>query len=151
MRKKAVERAKKLKKLTNRVRDIVDPNNKQSHHKKLKQLDKLLHDLNKLAMEEGQLDHSAGAAGMALLEQIRQLFDTFTLGENVFGTFTFDDIPKDLRNIREKLQEKREIALGKRLVGDLDQLLNIELSHSCLLYTSPSPRDRTRSRMPSSA
>ena len=27
----------------------------------------------------------------------------------------------------------------------------IELSISCLLYTSPSPRDRTRSRMPSSA
>ena len=25
------------------------------------------------------------------------------------------------------------------------------LLHSCLLYTSPSPRDRTRSRMPSSA
>ena len=25
------------------------------------------------------------------------------------------------------------------------------LSYSCLLYTSPSPRDRTRSRMPSSA
>ena len=25
------------------------------------------------------------------------------------------------------------------------------LEHSCLLYTSPSPRDRTRSRMPSSA
>jgi len=25
------------------------------------------------------------------------------------------------------------------------------LSHACLLYTSPSPRDRTRSRMPSSA
>ena len=27
----------------------------------------------------------------------------------------------------------------------------VELSHICLLYTSPSPRDRTRSRMPSSA
>ena len=26
-----------------------------------------------------------------------------------------------------------------------------ELPSSCLLYTSPSPRDRTRSRMPSSA
>src|SRR5665811_1725516 len=25
------------------------------------------------------------------------------------------------------------------------------ISHRCLLYTSPSPRDRTRSRMPSSA
>ena len=27
----------------------------------------------------------------------------------------------------------------------------LELSLACLLYTSPSPRDRTRSRMPSSA
>ena len=29
--------------------------------------------------------------------------------------------------------------------------LNQALLKSCLLYTSPSPRDRTRSRMPSSA
>jgi len=27
----------------------------------------------------------------------------------------------------------------------------VDLAESCLLYTSPSPRDRTRSRMPSSA
>ena len=27
----------------------------------------------------------------------------------------------------------------------------LELTQDCLLYTSPSPRDRTRSRMPSSA
>ena len=26
-----------------------------------------------------------------------------------------------------------------------------DTKHTCLLYTSPSPRDRTRSRMPSSA
>ena len=31
--------------------------------------------------------------------------------------------------------------------GSLDRLLKKD----CLLYTSPSPRDRTRSRMPSSA
>ena len=29
--------------------------------------------------------------------------------------------------------------------------INILISQACLLYTSPSPRDRTRSRMPSSA
>ena len=34
-------------------------------------------------------------------------------------------------------------------VGDQGQ--GIEPAHRCLLYTSPSPRDRTRSRMPSSA
>ena len=27
----------------------------------------------------------------------------------------------------------------------------VKANHACLLYTSPSPRDRTRSRMPSSA
>ena len=31
------------------------------------------------------------------------------------------------------------------------QVQNFTLSNTCLLYTSPSPRDRTRSRMPSSA
>ena len=29
--------------------------------------------------------------------------------------------------------------------------LNTVIPYTCLLYTSPSPRDRTRSRMPSSA
>ena len=32
-----------------------------------------------------------------------------------------------------------------------DRLLAFAKTQSCLLYTSPSPRDRTRSRMPSSA
>ena len=35
---------------------------------------------------------------------------------------------------------------------ELDRLIReFDLSDTCLLYTSPSPRDRTRSRMPSSA
>ena len=32
-----------------------------------------------------------------------------------------------------------------------DDTVELALNYSCLLYTSPSPRDRTRSRMPSSA
>ena len=32
-----------------------------------------------------------------------------------------------------------------------ENAINYCLSKACLLYTSPSPRDRTRSRMPSSA
>ena len=35
--------------------------------------------------------------------------------------------------------------------GDQDALMAVYLKKDCLLYTSPSPRDRTRSRMPSSA
>src|SRR5678809_299081 len=32
-----------------------------------------------------------------------------------------------------------------------DKILGLDLSMGCLLYTSPSPRDRQKSRMPSSA
>ena len=44
---------------------------------------------------------------------------------------------------------------GVRLIeageGTLDYFTTIPAAFTCLLYTSPSPRDRTRSRMPSSA
>ena len=36
----------------------------------------------------------------------------------------------------------------KQILGNRE---NIEYFHICLLYTSPSPRDRQKSRMPSSA
>ena len=49
-----------------------------------------------------------------------------------------------------KASRKRRIALGAGVqVQEVNRLLN-QFEH-CLLYTSPSPRDRTRSRMPSSA
>ena len=38
-----------------------------------------------------------------------------------------------------------------QLICDLSNICNSNGIWSCLLYTSPSPRDRTRSRMPSSA
>ena len=43
----------------------------------------------------------------------------------------------------EKIQESIAQSISDLSIGDR--------SYSCLLYTSPSPRDRTRSRMPSSA
>ena len=56
---------------------------------------------------------------------------------------------------------KDEEILRLRSLGKVSKLEEIMISkkpkafsgiaHTCLLYTSPSPRDRTRSRMPSSA
>ena len=47
------------------------------------------------------------------------------------------------------------VFLDKNKDGDLDQWSyyknGIEVYRDCLLYTSPSPRDRQKSRMPSSA
>ena len=52
--------------------------------------------------------------------------------------------------------ELRDLALIKRALDDLalSYQENQRYTHvwsGCLLYTSPSPRDRTRYRMPSSA
>ena len=42
-------------------------------------------------------------------------------------------------------------SIGADRLRDLHMLQDMALPELCLLYTSPSPRDRTRSRMPSSA
>ena len=53
----------------------------------------------------------------------------------------------DLGTLQTRLDEVGEASqeLGHQYAGNAHQ------THPCLLYTSPSPRDRTRSRMPSSA
>ena len=43
------------------------------------------------------------------------------------------------------------IAIQKAMENARRSMVEVELNNTCLLYTSPSPRDRTRSRMPSSA
>ena len=42
-------------------------------------------------------------------------------------------------------------VINKNIYGQFAEHLGTGIYEGCLLYTSPSPRDRTRSRMPSSA
>ena len=58
---------------------------------------------------------------------------------------------KKSQTMKDRRDESK--AMSKKLYGHAyggDHSMTYE-SHGCLLYTSPSPRDRTRSRMPSSA
>ena len=60
------------------------------------------------------------------------------------------------RYIEVELEEGPEEDVKKNIQEAIDKLLYNEIIEDyeviyCLLYTSPSPRDRTRSRMPSSA
>ena len=74
------------------------------------------------------------------------------------GTFNFN------LDIDEVIQEATEMIGGEHTLGHTPasarRSINLMLKDwqnrgillwTCLLYTSPSPRDRTRSRMPSSA
>ena len=51
--------------------------------------------------------------------------------------------------IKESKKARLEMNFEKtKILGQKEEGIEIKI---CLLYTSPSPRDRTRSRMPSSA
>ena len=62
-----------------------------------------------------------------------------------------DDQAHPGRPLREILRKLRDTNLLPQNVRQFQGLWTIKHSKTCLLYTSPSPRDRTRSRMPSSA
>ena len=61
-----------------------------------------------------------------------------------FFTFAFapNSVAKGGTHIKDGIDLKRTMVIV---------VLAMQLCYICLLYTSPSPRDRTRSRMPSSA
>ena len=68
------------------------------------------------------------------------------------GVGAFDPAMNNLINTDLITDLKNWIKSGKSFLGIcLGLQLLFESSDDCLLYTSPSPRDRTRSRMPSSA
>ena len=62
--------------------------------------------------------------------------------------------PKRRKYVKEEvsvdLEQKTAMALPFR-VSYKDEAMDFILYGNCLLYTSPSPRDRQKSRMPSSA
>ena len=67
--------------------------------------------------------------------------------------FTINDLVK---MISEKMNEKISLATVYNTVHAFEKKgylkeISIDSHKSCLLYTSPSPRDTERSRMPSSA
>ena len=86
-------------------------------------------------------------------------------GNAVFETGTVIDTNAEFENIFTEGQAPVAIASENILIGDeLDSISSativltnpeaddlIAVTGTCLLYTSPSPRDATLSRMPSSA
>ena len=61
-----------------------------------------------------------------------------------------DAIKRGASDIHVEPYEK-EFRIRFRIDGILEEVVNPPLNMSCLLYTSPSPRDKRQSRMPSSA
>ena len=88
-----------------------------------------------------------GANDAAQFEEIDYLGYPFSISEN----FQMRNTHKTISQSIETLQEILSIATrsNKEVVAYLS--MGFGNPYGCLLYTSPSPRDRQKSRMPSSA
>ena len=73
-----------------------------------------------------------------------------TYGTTAYSTGTFFDQSLILANDGSSLSSAT-LATVSELAIPLGEYERVQGIYTCLLYTSPSPRDRTRSRMPSSA
>jgi RNA polymerase primary sigma factor len=81
--------------------------------------------------------------------RVKELFKSFANEENDED----ENISKETKKLKKiSIREKKINELFKKLEkAKKDWEKVIDEYDDCLLYTSPSPRDRTRSRMPSSA
>ena len=61
---------------------------------------------------------------------------------------TIDNLPP-LRDVIHRYELNAKKSLGQNFILDLN--ITAKIAKTCLLYTSPSPRDLSTSRMPSSA
>ena len=106
----------------------------------------------------------------SILQEIENLVkegykEVTLLGQNVDSYLWYGGgLKKDFKNA-SSLQQKTAVDFSKllQLVAEAHpkmrirfstsnpQDMSVDVLHTCLLYTSPSPRDRTTSRMPSSA
>ena len=95
-------------------------------------------------------DREGEAIGWHVAEEVKKFKDK-KIFRVLFNEITKTAVTKALENPREINMNLVDAQQGRRI---LDRLVGYKLSPllwNCLLYTSPSPRDRTRSRMPSSA
>ena len=110
---------------------------------------------NSLIPDEGR-DLQCGSCNHIWFYKVKENNDgTLELKQEIIS----DEIKQKTENKEDKIEEKQqpnEIIKteinNKKKEKNLDKQKNtITLNKTCLLYTSPSPRDRSLSRMPSSA
>ena len=101
-------------------------------------------------------DSFADKDGNILSPSVYGMGDTFP--EVITVTVTFEDLGRrtKMRTVFAGMYDGPDAEMSAAGYNEsLDKLATVVNKHLrlsiCLLYTSPSPRDRTRSRMPSSA
>src|SRR5664280_3007127 len=112
-------------------------------------------------LTEARAEYPWLAAGSQTVQQqarrdLDQVWENFFAGTHARPTWRKQGQPEGLRIVgaqasRVRQDNRRWSRVLVPTVGWVAFRRSRDLPDYCLLYTSPSPRDRTRSRMPSSA
>ena len=112
-------------------------------------------------LSSGQGHKGGGAGGLAEIEDLCESFAAavpkYLAAQFGSGVLEHIDVARHERQralSAVQLMGNQSLSHYLRVVTDIDDEgldLLLNAYKDCLLYTSPSPRDRTRSRMPSSA
>ena len=97
-------------------------------------------------MAEGEGVVEEGPKDTVLDELLKSVPNDFTSD----GDAILQTVAMPLKDLPEVYKITKESADNKDVAGFYDDVENLKRM-VCLLYTSPSPRDRQKSRMPSSA
>ena len=92
--------------------------------------------------------------GLAVYDRARKIYSRQSRTSDAMHDellFTHDDDPFLYDIVRAQLDADAAIGEGEGLDASSPSLVTTDGVSPCLLYTSPSPRDKHRSRMPSSA
>ena len=103
-------------------------------------VDKLVKDMEKLEKAKAGAEKSISKGASKSVER-----KTLKMISNIDKKTK--ELRKELENAERSVKKERERSIRK----SIKLRETNENYRTCLLYTSPSPRDRTRSRMPSSA
>ena len=125
------------------------PTRKPDHSTKgsIDKIQGTLEQLIKLAVDNGDYGQASKYARIANL--------VVDIDSKTTTTNPYNYVPQPTRNKgtrQEQLLSELEQHIGLAIKRTMKEQLTIDTLYSlCLLYTSPSPRDRQKSRMPSSA
>ena len=90
-------------------------------------------------------DRKAGDIKLLKVDKVSSIADWILITEGLSDV----QVRAIVNNVEKTIREEAHLLpLRKEGINEAKWAL---LDYGCLLYTSPSPRDRTRSRMPSSA
>ena len=115
-------------------------------------------ELAELVQYGGKLVFSSGEASFSSLDLIRKEFielDSKSINLPLEFQARHGISSSRLSDLLQKFQQLKVCVVGDMIIDEYITCQPLGMSQEdptiCLLYTSPSPRDRTRSRMPSSA